>query len=95
MEQLNPTQMWERMVEDIQKATPEKRQHFAQLVIMLAKCYIDDLHHMAVVIVSNGDSIVTFAAGADEMEMAELVSQAHEATQAITMHDAPPKEMFN
>jgi hypothetical protein len=89
------TDLWERMVTDIQKASPEKRKHFAQMVMLLAKCYIDELDHKAVVIVDTGKSVVTFAAGADEMEMADLVMQAHEATQAITMYDAPPKELFN
>jgi hypothetical protein len=39
--------------------------------------------------------MLTFAAGADEMEMADMLMQANDTVQAITMQDAPPKEMFN
>jgi hypothetical protein len=39
--------------------------------------------------------MMTFSVGADELEMADMVSHAYEMTQALTMRDAPPKEMFN
>jgi hypothetical protein len=94
MDKVSP-EMWERMVADIQKVGPEKRKHFAQMVMTLAKCYIDDFEHKAIVLIDAGDSLLTFCAGADEMEMADMLIRASELANAVTMADAPPKEMFN
>jgi hypothetical protein len=61
----------------------------------LAKCYDDTLPCKAVVLVDTGESMMTFSVGADELEMTDMVSHAYDMTQALTMRDAPPKEMFN
>jgi hypothetical protein len=54
-----------------------------------------DAPHKAVVLVDTGEALLTFCAGADEMDMAEMIGQANEMAQAILLRDAPPKEMFN
>jgi enoyl-CoA hydratase/carnithine racemase len=61
----------------------------------MAKCYNPELPHKAVVIIDTGESLLTFCAGADEMELAEMIGHANEMAQALTLRDAPPKEMFN
>jgi len=86
---------WDTTVEHLSKRDEGVRDHFAQLILMLAKCYNLDAPHKAVVLVDTGESLLTFCAGADEMDMAEMVGQANEMAQAILLRDAPPKEMFN
>jgi hypothetical protein len=71
------------------------RDHFGRLILLMAKCYNPELPHKAVVIIDTGESLLTFCAGADEMELAEMIGQANEMAQALTLRDAPPKEMFN
>ena len=88
-------QTWEETIDRMQDTSQEKREHFAHMIMLLAQCYVEDSPCKAVVIVDTGASLITFAAGADDMEMAEMLMQANETAQAITMRDAPPKEMFN
>jgi enoyl-CoA hydratase/carnithine racemase len=47
------------------------------------------------VVIDTGESLLTFCAGADEMELAEMIGQANEMAQAMVLRNAPPKEMFN
>lgn len=86
---------WEETIDQMQGASNELREHFAHLIMTLSQCYLKDSGCKAVVIVDTGASLLTFAAGADAMEMAEILMQANETVQAITMRNAPPKEMFN
>jgi hypothetical protein len=94
MDKLNQEE-WDATIEQMQSASNELRDHFARMIMMLAQCYIKDSPYKAVVIVDTGASMLTFAAGADDMEMAEMLMQANDTVQAITMQDAPPKELFN
>jgi hypothetical protein len=94
MDKLNQ-QEWDATIEQMQGAGKELRDHFAHLIMTLSKCYLKDSGYKAVVIFDTGSSMLTFAAGADEMEMADMLMQANDTVQAITMQDAPPKEMFN
>ena len=86
---------WDTTVEHLSKRDEGVRDHFAQLIMVLAKCYNLDAPHRAVVLVDTGESLLTFCAGADEIDMAEMISQANEMAQALLLRDAPPKEMFN
>ena len=86
---------WDTTVEHLSKRDEGVRDHFAQLIMVLAKCYNLDAPHRAVVLVDTGEALLTFCAGADEMDMAEMIGQANEMAQAILLRDAPPKEMFN
>jgi hypothetical protein len=86
---------WDATVEHLSKRDEGVRDHFAQLIMSLAKCYDMDAPHKAVVLVDTGDALLTFCAGADEMDMASMIGQAHEMAQALTLRNAPPKEMFN
>ena len=94
MDKLNQEE-WDATIEQMQSASNELRDHFAHLIMMLAQCYVKDSPSKAVVVFDTGASMLTFAAGADEMEMADMLMQASKTVQAITMQDAPPKEMFN
>jgi hypothetical protein len=86
---------WETTIAHLSKRDEGVRDHFAQLIMTLAKCYNLDAPHKAVVLVDTGEALLTFCAGADEMDMATIIGQANEMSQAILMRDAPPKEMFN
>lgn len=94
MDKLNQEE-WDATIEQMQSASNELRDHFARMIMVLSKCYLKDSPFKAVVIVDTGASMLTFAAGADDMEMAEMLMQANDTVQAITMQDAPPKELFN
>ena len=94
MDKLNQEQ-WDATIEQMQSTSKELRDHFAHLIMLLSKCYIKDSGCKAVVLFDTGSSMLTFAAGADAMEMADMLMQANETVQALTMRDAPPKEMFN
>ena len=86
---------WDATVEHLSKRDEGVRDHFAQLILTLAKCYNLEAPHKAVVLVDTGEALLTFCAGADEMDMAEMIGQANEMAQAMLLRDAPPKEMFN
>lgn len=86
---------WDTAIEDLRNSDEGLRDHFGRLVLMLAKCYNENSPHKAVIIVDTGESLLTFCAGADEMELAEMIGQANEMAQAMLLRDAPPKELFN
>jgi hypothetical protein len=86
---------WATTIEHLSKRDEGVRDHFAQLIMMLAKCYDLEAPHKAVVLVDTGEALLTCCAGADEMDMAEMIGQANDMAQAMVLRDAPPKEMFN
>jgi hypothetical protein len=86
---------WDKTIAALSNSDEGLRDHFGKLILLMAKCYNPDLPHKAVVIIDTGESLLTFCAGADEMELAEMLGQANDMAQALTMRDAPPKELFN
>jgi hypothetical protein len=94
MDKLTQTS-WDDTIANLSKRDEGVRDHFAQLILTLAKCYNLDAPHKAVVLVDTGEALLTFCAGADEMDMTEMLTQAYDMAQAMTMRNAPPKEMFN
>ncbi len=86
---------WDATIENLSHSDTGLREHFGKLIMMLAKCYDENLPNKAVVLVDTGDSLLTFCVGADDMELADMLAQANEMAQALTMLDAPPKELFN
>jgi len=86
---------WDDTIANLSKRDEGVRDHFAQLIMTLAKCYDLEAPHKAVVLVDTGEALLTFCAGADEMDMAEMIGQANDMAQAMVLRDAPPKEMFN
>jgi hypothetical protein len=86
---------WDSTIAALSNSDEGLRDHFGKLILLMAKCYNPDLPHKAVVIIDTGESLLTFCAGADEMELAEMIGHANEMAQALTLRDAPPKEMFN
>jgi hypothetical protein len=94
MDKLTQT-AWDDTIANLSKRDEGVRDHFAQLILTLAKCYNLDAPHKAVVLVDTGEALLTFCAGADEMDMTEMLTQAYDMAQAMTMRNAPPKEMFN
>ena len=94
MDKVNQEQ-WDATIEQMQSTSKELRDHFAHLIMTLSKCYLKDSGYKAVVIFDTGSSMLTFSAGADEMEMADILMHANDTVQALTMRNAPPKEMFN
>jgi hypothetical protein len=86
---------WDNTIAALSNSDEGLRDHFGKLILLMAKCYNPELPHKAVVIIDTGESLLTFCAGADEMELAEMIGHANEMAQALTLRDAPPKEMFN
>jgi len=86
---------WEDTIAALSKSDSGLRDHFAQLIMMLAKCYDPDLPNKAVLLVNTGESMLTFCVGADDMALAEMIGHANDMAQAMVLRDAPPKEMFN
>jgi len=88
---------WKDSMDQLMELGPEKRKHFALMLMSLAKCYADSDNHRAVVLINddNDESLVAFSAGANEMQAADMVAHAHEMMTAINTKDAPAKEMFN
>jgi hypothetical protein len=86
---------WDATIEQMQGTSSELRDHFAHLIMTLSKCYLKDSGYKAVILVDTGASLLTFAAGANELEMAEILMHANDTVQALTMRNAPPKELFN
>jgi hypothetical protein len=86
---------WDSTIAALSNSDEGLRDHFGKLILLMAKCYNPELPHKAVVIIDTGESLLTFCAGADEMELAEMIGHANEMAQALTLRDAPPKEMFN
>ena len=86
---------WDDTIAGLRKRDEGVRDHFAQLLLTLAKCYSLDEPHKAVVLIDTGEALVTFCAGADAMDAAEMLGHANDMAQAMLLRDAPPKEMFN
>jgi len=86
---------WAQAIEDLRGRDEGLRDHFGNLILMLAKCYNPDLPNKAVVLFDTGEAMLTFCVGADGMELAEMVGQANDMAQAMVLRDAPPKELFN
>jgi len=86
---------WDNTIAALSNSDEGLRDHFGKLILLMAKCYNPELPHKAVVIIDTGESLLTFCAGADEMELAEMIGHANDMAQALTLRDAPPKEMFN
>ena len=86
---------WDEAINLLMELPKERRDHFALLLLNLAKCYTDHDHWKAVIIINNEDAMLTFSAGATEAESMEMLQLANEAVVAAATVDAPPKEMFN
>ena len=86
---------WAQAINDIMEMDSHKRRHFALLLISLAKCYTKSEEWMAVILIKNPEALLTFSAGADEAEAAEMLKVANETFLLAATADAPPKEMFN
>ena len=86
---------WDHAMRVLMELPKERREHFALLLVNLAKCYVPDNNWKAVILIDNEDSMLTFSAGADDMEAAEMLNLACETVNAVNMVDAPPKEMMN
>jgi hypothetical protein len=86
---------WDDTIAALRQSNEGLRDHFGQLILLLAKCYDPEAPHKAVVLINTGEAMLTFCAGADELEWAEMVGHANDLAQAMVLRDAPTKEMFN
>ena len=86
---------WKEAIDSIMGMDSHRRRHFALLLISLAKCYTQKDGWKAVILITNADALLTFSAGADEAEAAEMLKMANDAVLLAATADAPPKEMFN
>ena len=77
-------------------ALPEKDQeHFKMLVRLISRCYGKDAAASGVLIVRDSARLAVLSVNANDIDMAEIIMCAAEATGSVLMEDAPPKEMFN
>ena len=86
---------WAKAMESLVDMPAEKRKHFALLLVNLAKCYADKDHWKAVILIQNEDALLTFSAGADEYEAANMLQVANEVVITVSALDAPEREMYN
>lgn len=86
---------WDKALESLMDMSTEKRRHFALLLVNLAKCYTMKDTWKAVVLINNEDALLTFSAGADEAEAAEMLKLANDAVLIAATADAPARDMFN
>jgi hypothetical protein len=86
---------WDTALASLLEMPAKKRKHFALLLINLAKCYTDHDNWKAVILINNEDALLTFSAGADEFEAAQMIQMANEAVTMAATADAPDKEMYN
>lgn len=86
---------WDHAINVLMELEPEKRKHFALLVVNLAKCYVKDSGWKAVILINNSDALLTFSAGADEYEAAGMLQMANDAVSIAAAADAPDREMYN
>ena len=86
---------WADTLTLLEDLTDEKRMHFALLLSKLAKCYVEDGDHRAVLLVDNGSHLMTISVGASEMECVEILNKAQEIMGMVVTEDAPAREMFN
>lgn len=89
------TDAWAESMSALMHIDPDRRRHFALLLVSLVKCYTNNDEWKAVILIHNQDALLTFSAGADEAEAAEMLQTANEAVMLAATADAPPKEMFN
>jgi len=89
------TDQWEKSMAKILALPPERRKHFALLLVNLADCYDEDSDGAAVVLIHRDSNLVMFSAGATEFECSDMLSRANELVHAVVTADAPAKEMFN
>ena len=86
---------WDTAIDTLMNIDPDRRRHFALLLVSLVKCYTNSDEWKAVILIHNQDALLTFSAGATEAESAEMLQTANEAVMLAATADAPPKEMFN
>jgi hypothetical protein len=70
---------WGKALEMLGKCPPEQRNHFANLLIQLVSCYDLDSDARAIVLISDGDNMFTYSAGADETEAKEIIACGYHA----------------
>lgn len=86
---------WEQTLKKLESISPDRRKHFALVLLQLADCYVDDSGSMGVLLVDKQESMMTISIGATEMECANIVMRAYEVMGEVMVADAPAKEMFN
>ena len=86
---------WSEAIDQLMELEPARRKHFAMLVVSLAKCYTKKDEWKAVVLINNEEALMTFSAGADEYEVANMLQIANDAVLLAAGHDAPEKGMMN
>ena len=95
MKQKKMKEEWAGTLTLLEELSDEKRMHFALLLSKLAKCYVEDGDHRAVLLVDNREHLMTISVGASEMECVEILNKAQEIMGMVVTEDAPAREMFN
>jgi len=75
--------------------TDEEQEHFKMVILVLAQCYGPDPDQAVLLIKAKGEMAGLITMNTDDMEAAELLSEANEFFGHLNMRGAPPKEAFN
>jgi hypothetical protein len=73
----------------------EEQEHFKMVILVLAQCYGPDPDQAVLLIKAKGEIAGLITMNTDDMEAAELLSEANEFFGHLNMRGAPPKEAFN
>ena len=76
------------------KSKPDMFTHYATLISLLGKCYIESDHQSVLVARIDGDLAIV-SVNANEMEAIAMVNDAHDFVMRKAMNGAPEKAMFN
>lgn len=70
---------WASALEQLGNCPLEQRNHFAHLLLRLVSCYDLNSDARAIVLISDGEELYTYSAGADETEAKEIIAYGYHA----------------
>tara|TARA_R110000822_G_scaffold235176_1_gene366118 strand:+ start:75 stop:353 length:279 start_codon:yes stop_codon:yes gene_type:complete len=85
----------EQMMEALSKLDVQAQEHFRAVVRLLALCYTSPELFSGLLITRCEDETLMTSLNANEMEAAEILSNATKFIGAVVTHDAPPRDQFN
>jgi hypothetical protein len=85
----------EKLLTHLSTLPAKDQEHFKLLVRLISRCYGKDARASGVLIVRDNERLAVLSVNANDIDMAEIIMCAAEATGSVLMEDAPPKEMFN
>lgn len=85
----------EVMLKRLSMLPEEKQEHFRMVLRLIADCYNKENPSSAVLMVKNSVNIALVSINANDINIAEILSEASKIADSLILEDAPPREMFN